>query len=107
MSAIPINTHDQDDANAYFSPKLANKFLMRYMSLLPLWSCIALPMDQKRLSNGVVESWFNIVKTHSLHGKPANTIADFERSIRPSALGCLKENINLLTRTETNVSEVS
>lgn len=83
---------------------------MRYLSLLPLWTAIALPNGQERLSNGVVESWFNITKTHALNGKSANSIGDFERAIRPSVIGRLKENIDTLTDNNVDLdadSEVS
>ena len=86
------------EANAYFTPKFAEKLLVRYLSILPLWTCVGLPTDQKRLSNGVVESWFNITKTRALHSKPANSIADFERSIRPSVVGRLKHNLGRISQ---------
>lgn len=76
---------------------------MRYLSLLPLWTSIALPEGQDRLSNGVVEAWFNITKNHVLHGKPANSIGDFERAVRPSVVGRLKENVEALTGKDVDL----
>lgn len=87
---------DIGEANAYFSPKFANKFLLQYISILPLWSGLGQSKNQERLSNANVEAWFSVTKTHILNGKPADTIGDFERIMRPSVIGRLKVNLQRL-----------
>lgn len=44
----------------------------------------------------MVEPWFNITKTNILNGYPADTIADFERRVRPSVVGRLQSNLRVL-----------
>jgi hypothetical protein len=79
------------DINPFRDPTIAKVLLDKYFSIAPLW----MPMlfGQVRRTNGAVESWFNITKSHIMQHRHPISLASFVRLMKPSVLGRIRESL--------------
>lgn len=85
-----------DNTNDYYNPEFFEILCRKYISILPLWSGLLLPINEKtastdRLSNATVENWFGYVKHKLLEGKRNDKCSRVIRILRKEVLTIHKE----------------